>query len=50
MASMSDGYPFRRNDLLLYMLINKHSVNDTSEFAHKLADLVQVALIGDEES
>ena len=41
---------YRRNDLSLYMLINKHSVNDTSEFAHKLADLVQVALIGDEES
>lgn len=39
---------YRRNDLSLYMLINKHSVNDTSEFAHKLADLVQVALIGDE--
>ena len=39
MASMSDGY---------YMLINKHSVKDTSEFAHKLADLVQIALIGDE--
>ena len=48
MASMSDGYPFRRNDLSLYMLINKHSVKDTSEFAHKLADLVQIALIGDE--
>ena len=39
MASMSDGY---------YMLINKHSVKDTSGFAHKLADLVQIALIGDE--
>ena len=39
---------YRRNDLSLYMLINKHSVNDTSEFAHKLADFVQVALIGDE--
>ena len=39
---------YRRNDLSLYMLINKHSVKDTSEFAHKLADLVQIALIGDE--
>ena len=39
---------YRRNDLSLYMLINKQSVKDTSEFAHKLADLVQSALIGDE--
>ena len=39
MASTSDGY---------YMLINKHSVKDTSGFAHKLAYLVQIALIGDE--
>ena len=36
---------YRRNELSLYMLVNKRSVADTSDYAHKLADLVQRALM-----
>ena len=35
---------YRRNDLSLYILINKNSAHDTSVLAHKIADEVQRAL------
>ena len=35
---------YRRNDLSLYMLINKHSVKDTSGFAHKCNCSVKSAI------
>ena len=42
---MSDGYPFifqlRRNDLSLYILVNKEYVSDTCSYADELANIVQ---------
>lgn len=35
---------YRRNDLSLYIFINKNSAHDTSVLAHKIADEVQRAL------
>lgn len=40
---------YRRNELSLYILVNKRSVADTSDYAHKLADLVQRALMVNDE-